>query len=180
MKRIVGCIGIAVTTLLCCVPSAQAAPRTGALCLSPDLATIHEGNGALWRNAFEQFVASHPELTAEQRSIVADALNLAPAIATIKGEMSAPPDLVSHMIEVVTRIRAALPTSTQGELFSRMGPMQGSLEKLGVIGTPYCDCAGTGACGGGGQPSGTCQAGCISWDSGGTRYDGLCGTSLEE
>jgi hypothetical protein len=173
-----------VATLLAVVlpglASAEPVPMTGALCVSPAQALISEGNGALWRASFEQFAASHPELSSTQQTLVTEALNLAPAIAAVKGGQRVPQELIGRVVEVVVRTRAALSPSQRGELFSRMGPMQTWLIKRGALATPFCDCAGTGACGGGGQPSGTCSAGCISWDGNGTRYDGLCGTSLEE
>jgi len=163
------------------LPSADAAPSSGNACINHNQAVIREGKGEIWRGSFERFAASHPDLSTEQQALVSEALKLSPSFGAVDNKASVSPELLRRTIGIVSRFRSILSNTQMGELFSAMGAMQMWLVESSVMAVPFCDCAGSGACGGGGQPSGTCSAGCLSWDgSNGTRYDGLCGTGAAE
>lgn len=162
----------AVVAFVTLLPDAASAAPCGA-----GSASTPAARADLWRGALERFAVDRPDFTPEQTRFIAQALELSDDLATPPQDERTQAIFIRKAKRVVERSRELFSDAELGQLFSSMGPMQSWLADV-VAMTPYCDCIGGGSCSmGPGGPSGTCQAGCLSWDgSDGQRRDGLCGS----
>lgn len=163
-----------VVVALAALPVLAAAP---APCKGGD-ATIPVKRAALWLDAVHQFTAQHPGLSADQAQFIDQAVALAGDLAVHPEDARAQALLQRKVKGAMERSHELFTRNQLGELYSAMGgPMQQWLADLTAI-APLCDCVGSGSCTmPNGGPTGTCKGGCQTWETGGTRYDGLCGSA---
>jgi hypothetical protein len=163
-----------VVVALAALPVVAAGP---APCKGGD-ASIPLKRAELWLGAVQQFTAQHPDLTADQAQLIDQAVTLAGDLAVQPADVRAQAALQRKVKGVMERSHELFTRDQLGELYSAMGgPMQRWLSALTAV-APLCDCVGSGACTmPNGGPTGTCQGGCLTWESGGSRRDGLCGSA---
>lgn len=159
---------------LATLPVLAAAP---APCKAGD-PTIPMKRAELWLGAVQQFTAQHPNLTADQAQLIDQAFALGADLAVQPEDARAQAVLQRKVKGVMVRSHELFAREQLGQLFSAMGgPMQQWLADLTAV-SPLCDCVGSGSCTmPNGGPTGTCKGGCQTWETGGTRYDGLCGSA---
>jgi hypothetical protein len=139
------------------------------------------GRADLWRNALEDFKTEHTSLTADQAQFIEEATKFSDVLVQQPDNIHAQLSFIRKAERIVERSHELFTHRELGELYSAMGgPMQRWLASM-VAMTPFCDCYSSPCTLGNSSPSGTCSAGCLSWDdNSGTRYTGLCGTSAAE
>jgi hypothetical protein len=144
-------------------------------------ASIPLKRAELWLGAVEQFTTQHPDLTADQAQFIDQAVTLAKDLAVQPEDVRAQATFKRKVKGIVERSQELFTRNQLGALYSAMGgPMQRWLAEMTAM-SPLCDCVGTGSCTmPNGGPTGTCQGGCLTWENGGTRYDGLCGSAAAE
>lgn len=167
---------LAVLLALPMVAATADAPCRGAA-IKGDASTAH-GRADLWRNALVTFKAGHTNLTADQARFIDEATLFSDALANQPEDTQARIGFIRKAERLVARSRELFTNRELGELYSSMGPMQSWLAET-VAATPFCNCYSSPCTlGSGGSPTGTCAAGCLSWDdNGGTRYTGLCSSA---
>lgn len=169
-------MSVALVTLFTLLPNQTyaAAPCTMAAARTP------EARAELWREAVDNFTAARPDLSAEQSQLLGQAVSLGNEIATLKQDAREQAVFARKATRFMDRARELFTNNELGELFTGMGQTQVWLAELAAS-TPYCNCTGSGSCTFGGGPTGTCTAGCQSWDGeDGRRRDGLCSSAEEQ
>lgn len=166
---------VALVSLFTLLPNAAFAANTCKVAL----AETPEARATLWSEALENFSASSPILSAEQTQWLAEAAGLGNEIAALKQNEVAQAAFARKAARFLELGRELFPTNQLGRLFTDMGDTQIWLAEVAAS-TPYCNCSGAGSCTFSGGPSGNCAAGCVSWDSDGTRYDGICSAPAAE
>ena len=168
-------MAVAVVSLFTLLPdSASAAPCT------MRTATTAIERASLWNEAIDAFSA-RPGLTPEQTQFLREAGRFGEQIAALKEDSRAQAAFARRATRLMERARELFTKSQLGELFTSMGETQVWFSEV-VAAEAYCNCIGAGSCSmGPGGPSGSCSAGCTSWDgSDGQRRDGLCGSANVE
>jgi hypothetical protein len=168
-------IALAVIVVVAILPNTAFAART---CKIEQASTPAE-RAELWNEALVNFTAAHPHLTAEQAQVLAQAVSLGAEIGTLKQDAPEQAAFARKAALVLEQARELFTNNELGKLFTDMGETQLWLAQA-VAGPAYCNCSGAGACQFSGGPSGNCNAGCVSWDGDGTRYDGLCSPAAEQ
>jgi hypothetical protein len=170
-------MALAVVVFVTLLPDANAA---SAVPCRAELASTPAGRADLWRKALQRFTAEHADLTAEQARFVSQAVQLGDDLATQQKDERTQAAFIQKAKKIVERSHELFSNGQLGALYSSMGPLQKWFGDV-IQSTAFCDCIGSGSCTMGGGPSGTCQAGCTSWDgTDGQRRDGLCGSAAAE
>lgn len=134
----------------------------------------------LWREAFENFTANRPDLTAGQIQFVGQALRLGDDIAALPEDERAQAAFRRKATRLVEQARELFTNNELGELFTSMGETQIWFADM-VAAAAYCDCTGPGACQMPGGPSGNCGGDCTTWDgTDGRRRNGICGPAAAD
>jgi hypothetical protein len=169
-------LGLVIVALAALPTVAEAAP---APCKGDASTPLRRAD--LWLGALEQFAVQHPDLTADQAQFIDQAVTLAKDLAVQPEDVRVQAALQRKVKGVVELSRELFTRNQLGALYSAMGgPMQRWLTEMTAM-TALCDCVGSGSCTmPNGGPTGTCQGGCLTWENGGTRYDGLCGSAAAE
>ena len=160
---------VALVTLFTLLPDAAYAART----CKVEIADTPEARATLWTEALENFTAASPNLSAEQTQWLREAAGIGNEIATLKADDAAQATFARKATRFLEQGRELFTNDQLGRLFTDMGETQLWLAKV-AAGPAYCNCSGAGPCTFSGGPTGTCNAGCVSWDGDGTRWDGLC------
>lgn len=166
-------VALAIVALVALLPGTASA---GAPCTAATANTVGE-RADLFRLSLERFNSQHANLTAEQRQFIAQSAKLADDLGATEQDAGA----IRKAKQFVDRSHELFSNNQLGELFSSMGPLQHFLA-VAAAAAPFCDCIGTGDCVmGPGGPTGTCAAGCQSWDgSDGVRRNGICSPKAVE
>jgi hypothetical protein len=142
-----------------------------ASCVAARVSIAPEERASLWESSIQQFAAAHSELSEDQLKFLSNMESLGTSLS------SDGPVTRLKAAQLVAQAQGRFSTQQLGEIFSGMEGLQLWLVKVGALDTPYCNCSGSGPCTFSGGPTGTCKAGCISWDQNPaqtTRMDGLC------
>jgi hypothetical protein len=168
-------VAVAVVALVVLLPNSAFAARACRI----EIANTPAERAELVREALDTFTEEHPNLTAQQTEVLAQLGSLGEQIAVLHQDLQKDAAFVRNATRIVGRAREVFSNSDLGRLFTDMGETQVWLAQM-VAATPYCNCSGAGSCTFSGGPTGTCSAGCVSWDGDGTRYDGICSAASAE
>ena len=164
-----------VVVLVTLLPNAAFAAKT----CKVELADTPEARATLWTEALENFTAASANLSNEQTQWLREAAAIGNEIATLKADDVAQATFARKATRFLEEGRELFTNNQLGQLFTDMGETQLWLAQVAAA-PAYCNCSGAGSCTFSGGPTGTCNAGCTSWDGNGTRWDGLCSPAASE
>lgn len=171
-------VALALVVLVTLLPQTAAAAGP---CIAATAANTPGERADLFRLSLERFGANHADLTAAQRQFITQSAKLGDDLGATQPDARAEAALIRKAKTFVERSHELFTNNQLGELFTSMGSVQ-TFFAAAAAAAPFCNCIGQGDCVmGPGGPTGTCAAGCQSWDgSDGFRRDGICSPKAVE
>jgi hypothetical protein len=150
-------------------------------CIAAAAANTPGERADLFRQSLERFGTNHADLTTAQRQFITQSARLGEDLGATQPDARAEASLIRKAKTFVERSHELFTNNQLGELFTSMGSVQHFFAAAAAA-APFCNCIGQGDCVmGPGGPTGTCAAGCQSWDgSDGFRRDGICSPKAVE
>lgn len=140
--------------------------------MGPETSATPEARLATWLGAFDEFVAAHPSLSAEQMAAVSEAVGLAdPGLFSDRPS----PEAKAKILRTMATLQASLPGGAFADLLSEFEGLRGWLEANRIVAAAECNCTSDAQC----AEGWTCDQGPACSKPAGSLNNGVCSGGLE-